>query len=69
MTVPLDGHVAAGWRGARLDGDPQETQEWLDVFDGIIAWQGGERASYIPGRLWHALRSFLRVEIDLFQGR
>ncbi|HEY7758154.1 MAG TPA: pyruvate dehydrogenase (acetyl-transferring), homodimeric type [Burkholderiales bacterium] len=33
------------------DNDPQETQEWLDALDGVLAYEGPQRAHYIVEKL------------------
>ena len=33
------------------DVDPQETQEWLDAFDGVLEYEGVQRAHYLLERL------------------
>ncbi|MCI0434278.1 MAG: hypothetical protein L0271_11675, partial [Gemmatimonadetes bacterium] len=33
------------------DIDPQETQEWLDALDGVLAYEGPQRAHYIVEQL------------------
>ena len=33
------------------DIDPQETQEWLDALDSVLALEGTERAHYLLGKL------------------
>ena len=36
---------------SRPDGDPQETQEWLDALDAVLDREGPERAHYLVERL------------------
>src|SRR5258706_9493350 len=44
------------------DTDPQETHEWLDALDAVIAAGGGERATYLLQRLVsHARRRRVRL--------
>ena len=33
------------------DTDPQETQEWLDALDGVLEYEGAQRAHYLLERL------------------
>lgn len=35
-----------------VDLNPQETAEWLEAFDEVVAQQGAERARYLLQRLW-----------------
>ena len=35
----------------RLDPDPQETREWLDALDGVLAHEGPARARQLIERL------------------
>ncbi len=47
----------ASWRLPESDSDPQETREWLDALDAVIAEVGPERATYLLQRLvQHARR-------------
>ena len=47
--------------GSATDADPDETQEWLDAFDSIVAVQGKGRAQYVFDRLIeHALTQRVR---------
>ena len=43
--------TSAFWRVNPKDADPQETREWLDAFDALIATEGRERATYLLRRL------------------
>ena len=46
---------AAAWRLSENDSDPQETREWLDALDALIATGGPQRATYLLKRvLQHA---------------
>src|SRR3954463_3624648 len=33
------------------DPDPQETQEWLDALDGVLEYEGSQRAHYLLEKL------------------
>ncbi len=62
MNAPEDIPPTAFWRVAPQDSDPQETREWLDALDAIVATQGGERATYVLRQLWeHARRRRVRL--------
>lgn len=44
------------------DTDPQETAEWLDALDGVVAHAGAERAQYLLAQLAeHAARRRTRA--------
>ena len=46
---------AAAWRLSENDSDPQETREWLDALDALLATGGPQRATYVLKRvLQHA---------------
>jgi pyruvate dehydrogenase E1 component len=62
MNAPQDIPPTAFWRVAPPDADPQETREWLEAFDAIVAAEGGERATYVLRQLWeHARRRHVRL--------
>jgi pyruvate dehydrogenase E1 component len=62
MNAPQDIPSTAFWRVAPQDSDPQETREWLEAFDAIVAAEGGERATYVLRQLWeHARRRRVRL--------
>ena len=62
MNAPQDLPSAAFWRVAPQDTDPQETREWTEALDTIIATQGSERATYVLRQLWeHARRRRVRL--------
>jgi pyruvate dehydrogenase E1 component len=47
----------ATWRLPQADADPQETQEWLEALDAVIASAGPERATFLLQKLvQHARR-------------
>jgi pyruvate dehydrogenase E1 component len=47
----------AAWRLPEDDGDPQETREWLEALDAVIAAEGAERATFVLKQLLqHARR-------------
>ena len=47
----------AAWRLPEDDGDPQETREWLEALDALIAAEGAERATFVLKQLLqHARR-------------
>jgi pyruvate dehydrogenase E1 component len=43
--------TVASWRLPEVDADPQETGEWLDALDAVIASAGRERATFLLQRL------------------
>ncbi|MGE0803902.1 MAG: alpha-ketoglutarate dehydrogenase [Burkholderiaceae bacterium] len=47
----------AAHAGDGSDADPQETAEWIEALDTLIATQGGERAKYLLDRLAQHARS------------
>jgi len=49
MAEPLTGSVSEV--SARVDGDPQETREWLEALDAVIEQEGPERAHYLIAQL------------------
>ncbi len=51
MTRLSDFSSSAFWRVNPKDPDPQETGEWLDAFDALVAVEGRERATYLLRRL------------------
>ena len=51
MTQLSDLGSSAFWRVNPKDPDPQETSEWLDAFDALVAAEGRERATYLLRRL------------------
>src|SRR5512134_1601672 len=48
---------SASWRLPEDDGDPQETQEWLDALDAVIAAGGPERATFVLKQLLQHARN------------
>jgi pyruvate dehydrogenase E1 component len=48
---------SASWRLSEDDGDPQETQEWLDALDAVIAAGGPERATFVLKHLLQHARN------------
>ncbi len=47
----------AAWRLSEDDGDPQETREWIEALDSLIASEGPERATFVLKQLLqHARR-------------
>ena len=40
-------HILSGLTNNLKDANSEETQEWIESFDGLIAAQGTERAEYI----------------------
>jgi pyruvate dehydrogenase E1 component len=48
---------SASWRLPEDDGDPQETQEWLDALDAVIAAGGPERATFVLKHLLQHARN------------
>ncbi|GAA1143120.1 pyruvate dehydrogenase (acetyl-transferring), homodimeric type [Nesterenkonia lutea] len=40
-------HIRSGLTNQLPDGDPEETQEWLESFDQLVEFHGTERAEYI----------------------
>jgi pyruvate dehydrogenase E1 component len=47
----------ASWRLPESDADPQETREWLDALDAVIAQEGSPRATFLLQKLvQHARR-------------
>ena len=62
MNNPSDLGTSAFWRVNPKDPDPQETREWLDAFDALIATEGRERATYLLRRLLeHARQRRVRL--------
>ena len=51
MTQLSDFGSSAFWRVNPKDPDPQETGEWLDAFDALVAVEGRERATHLLRRL------------------
>jgi pyruvate dehydrogenase E1 component len=52
----------AAWRLPETDLDPQETREWLDALDAVIAEEGADRATFLLQRLvQHARRCRVRL--------
>ena len=51
MTPFSDFGSSAFWRVNPKDPDPQETGEWLDAFDALVATEGRERATFLLRRL------------------
>jgi pyruvate dehydrogenase E1 component len=47
----------ASWRLPEDDGDPQETREWLDALDAVIAAAGSERATFVLKQLLQHARN------------
>jgi pyruvate dehydrogenase E1 component len=47
----------AAWRLPEDDGDPQETREWLDALDALIAAEGPERATFLLKHLLQHART------------
>ena len=47
----------ASWRLPEDDGDPQETQEWLEALDAVIATGGPERATFVLKQLLQHARN------------
>lgn len=39
------------------DPDPQETEDWLDSLEGVIRYEGNEKADYLLSRLTDRARS------------
>ena len=57
--APPDGTLPGGlFPLLAHDDDPQETAEWLEALDGVVAREGAERAAYLLTRLRH--RAFER---------
>jgi pyruvate dehydrogenase E1 component len=48
---------SVSWRLPEDDGDPQETQEWLEALDAIIAAGGPERATFVLKQLLQHARN------------
>ena len=48
---------SASWRLPEDDRDPQETQEWLDALDAVIAAGGPERATFVLKHLLQHARN------------
>jgi len=44
-------NLLAGFKRHLPDGDPVETQEWLDALDGVVETQGPERADWLLRRV------------------
>ena len=49
--------LQALWRVIPPDADPQETREWLEAFQAVVAGQGRERGTYLLRRLLDAARA------------
>ena len=47
----------AAWRSSEQDADPQETREWLDALDAVIAAVGPERATFVLKHLLQHART------------
>ncbi|HQR20814.1 MAG TPA: pyruvate dehydrogenase (acetyl-transferring), homodimeric type [Burkholderiaceae bacterium] len=47
----------AAWRLPEDDGDPQETREWLEALDALIAAEGPERATFLLKQLLQHART------------
>jgi pyruvate dehydrogenase E1 component len=47
----------AAWRLPEDDGDPQETREWLDALDALIAAEGPARATFVLKQLLQHART------------
>jgi len=47
----------AAWRLPEDDGDPQETREWLEALDALIAAEGPERATFVLKQLLQHART------------
>ena len=41
------------------DADQQETQEWLEALDAVVAHEGPDRARYLIERLIEDLRDYI----------
>jgi len=48
--------IIAGVPTLAVDADPQETDEWLESFDGLIRDSGSDRARYVMARLMERAR-------------
>jgi len=51
MTDLADTPFSGYWRVMAPDADPQETREWLEAFDALVAHEGAERASFMLRKL------------------
>jgi pyruvate dehydrogenase E1 component len=49
--------ASAAWRLPIDDADPQETREWLDALDALIASEGAERATFVLKKLMQHART------------
>ncbi|MDL1860362.1 hypothetical protein FBR04_04940, partial [Betaproteobacteria bacterium PRO7] len=49
--------ASAAWRLPIEDADPQETREWLDALDALIASEGPERATFVLKKLMQHART------------
>ncbi len=49
--------ASAAWRLPIADADPQETREWLDALDALIASEGAERATFVLKKLMQHART------------
>ncbi len=49
--------ASAAWRLPIDDADPQETREWLDALDALIASEGPERATFVLKKLLQHART------------
>jgi pyruvate dehydrogenase E1 component len=49
--------ASAAWRLPIEDADPQETREWLDALDALIASEGAERATFVLKKLMQHART------------
>lgn len=49
--------LQALWRVIPPDADPQETREWLEAFQSLVAREGRERGTYLLRRLLDAARA------------
>jgi pyruvate dehydrogenase E1 component len=57
MTDLSDFGSSAFWRVNPKDPDPEETREWLDALDALVAAEGRERATYLLRRLLEHART------------
>src|SRR6195256_716919 len=57
MTNLSDIVSSAYWRVNPPDVDPQETREWLDAFDALVASEGRERATFLLRKLMDHARA------------
>ncbi len=57
MNVPIASDLLASGAALPVDPDPQETQEWREAFEALIASQGPERARFVLDELARLARA------------